>query len=259
MKEQVFILGRMGNAKKALAVIINKLGDIEEAVEFVTMQHDDELWEELIKQCIHKPEMVGILLEHTVGNLDPLYIVNKVPNGLEIPRLRDRLVKIITDYRTETSLRHGCNDILKADCVNLLIKYYNEARHGISLGNEGDEPRVNMSDHRASQAFEKSLSLKTMEMKSKTGGGGRCCICFDPFSIQNVSVIVFFCCHGYHTTCLTDSYYTSSTKESEATPKEAEAYDDYNGYADDASDENEEETKSDGPRMRCILCTTAAG
>ena len=28
-------------------------------------------------------------------------------------RLRDRLVKIITDYRTETSLRHGCNDILK--------------------------------------------------------------------------------------------------------------------------------------------------
>lgn len=30
---------------------------------------------------------VGVLLEHTVGNLDPLYIVNIVPNGLEIPRL----------------------------------------------------------------------------------------------------------------------------------------------------------------------------
>ena len=27
-------------------------------------------------------------------------------------RLRDRLVNIITDYGTETSLRHGCNDIL---------------------------------------------------------------------------------------------------------------------------------------------------
>ncbi|XP_027340722.1 vacuolar protein sorting-associated protein 41 homolog isoform X3 [Abrus precatorius] len=88
MREQVFILGRMGNSKQALSVIINKLGDIEEAVDFVTMQHDDELWEELIKQCLHKPEMVGILLEHTVGNLDPLYIVNKVPNGMEIPRLQ---------------------------------------------------------------------------------------------------------------------------------------------------------------------------
>lgn len=30
LKEQVFILGRMGNAKKALAVIINKMGDIKE-------------------------------------------------------------------------------------------------------------------------------------------------------------------------------------------------------------------------------------
>ena len=28
-----------------------------------------------------------MLLEHTVGNLDPLYIVNMVPNGIEIPRL----------------------------------------------------------------------------------------------------------------------------------------------------------------------------
>lgn len=95
----------MGNAKQALSVIINNLGDIEEvpnvllmrkriffqqiasvvplglflslycevwgdndecygcvqAVEFVNMQHDDELWEELIQQCLHKPEMVFVL------------------------------------------------------------------------------------------------------------------------------------------------------------------------------------------------------
>lgn len=31
-----------------------------QAVEFVNMQHDDELWEELIKQCLNKPEMVYI-------------------------------------------------------------------------------------------------------------------------------------------------------------------------------------------------------
>lgn len=115
-----------------------------------------------------------------------------------------------------------------------------------------------MSDTRASQVFDKSLSLRTMEMKSKTRGGGRCCICFDPFSIQNVSVIVFFCCHGYHTTCLMDSSYTSSNKK-ETTSLEAGMYNGYNGYEDDASDDIEdEETKSGGPRMRCILCTTAS-
>lgn len=29
-----------------------------QAIEFVSMQHDDELWEELIKQSLNKPEMV---------------------------------------------------------------------------------------------------------------------------------------------------------------------------------------------------------
>jgi len=248
----------MGNSKQALSVIINNLGDIEEAVEFVTMQHDDDLWEELIKQCLNKPEMVGVLLEHTVGNLDPLYIVNMVPNGLEIPRLRDRLVKIITDYRTETSLRHGCNDILKADCVNLLVKYYKEARHGIYLSNEEEEARAKRNDSSASQAIEKS-SMRTTEVKSKTRGGGRCCMCFDPFSIQNVSVIAFFCCHAYHMTCLMDSTSNVSGKKgSEATSREPLVEYEYdNGDVEDDEDDDED-TQSSSRRVRCILCTTAS-
>ncbi|XP_078448521.1 vacuolar protein sorting 41 [Wolffia australiana] len=174
LREQVFILGRMGNARKALSVIINKLEDIEQAIEFVSTQHDDELWEVLISQCRHKPEMIGALLEHTVGNLDPLYIVRTVPEGLRIPRLRDRLIKIITDYRTETSLRQGCNDILKADVVNLLIKYYKEARRAVYMGSmEGEKNSV------------------------------RCCLCLDRLSRQDSGVVVFFCCHAYHLPCLT--------------------------------------------------------
>ena len=30
---------------------------------------------------------VGALLEHTVGHIDPLHLVNKVPAGMHIPRL----------------------------------------------------------------------------------------------------------------------------------------------------------------------------
>ncbi|PKI63406.1 hypothetical protein CRG98_016211 [Punica granatum] len=258
VKEQVFILGRMGNSKQALAVIINNLGDIEEAVEFVTMQHDDDLWEELIKQCLNKPEMVGMLLEHTVGNLDPLYIVNMVPNGLEIPKLRDRLVKIITDYRTETSLRHGCNDILKADCVNLLVKYYKEARHGVYLSSEEGEARAKRDDHRASsQDTVKPLTLKNSEVKSRTRGPARCCICFDPFSIQGLSVVVFFCCHAYHEACLLDSLYTIDSKKGSKDGSSQRTMSDY-GYDDGNDEEDEDEDESATNRMRCILCTTAA-
>ncbi|KAG6474150.1 hypothetical protein ZIOFF_068074 [Zingiber officinale] len=271
VREQVFIFGRMGNAKQALALIINKLEDMEEvsasssyvstfllhvlplsafylsndsAVEFVTMQHDDDLWEELIKQCLRKPEMIGMLLEHTVGNLDPLYIVKKVPDGLEIPRLRDRLVKIITDYRTETSLRHGCNAILKTDCVNLLIKYYKEARRAVYLGIEEEAVRRKREDDAASPKTDRSANgVKHMVVKSKTRGSGRCCLCFDPFYIQSISVVVFFCCHGYHVSCLMGA--SGSMSETNNTTD-----------SDDDNSENED-NKSSGSRMRCVLCTTA--
>ncbi|KAH0667020.1 hypothetical protein KY285_028226 [Solanum tuberosum] len=262
LKEQVFILGRMGNAKQALAVIINRLGDIEEAIEFVSIQQDDELWEELIKQSFHKPEMVGVLLEHTVGNLDPLYIVNMLPNDLEIPRLRDRLVKIVTDYRTETSLRHGCNDILKADCMNLLVKYYKEAKRGVCLSDEVDDASSRRGEKSVSHLGERTMSMKSVEVKSKTRGGGRCCICFDPFSILNVSIIAFFCCHAYHTTCLMESSISiGGNKEAGVAAQRTASYDEYaNGVNDDYEDEEEEEDATSGAlRMRCILCTTAAG
>ncbi|XP_073270278.1 vacuolar protein sorting-associated protein 41 homolog isoform X2 [Primulina huaijiensis] len=257
LKEQVFILGRMGNSKQALAVIINKLGDIEEAIEFVSMQNDDELWEELIKQCLNKPEMVGVLLEHTIGNLDPLYIVNRVPNGLEIPRLRDRLVKIITDYRTETFLRHGCNDILKADCVNLLIKYYKEARRAICLSNEEDEARTKTDKNQSSQSYDRSLSIRSMEVKPKIRGGARCCMCFDPFSIHNVSIYVFYCCHSYHETCLMDSI--NSLGGSKKKPAPTPTQDELSFYKYENDDVVDDEVEYDDAQMRCILCTTAAG
>lgn len=251
LKEQAFILGRMGNTKQALAVIINQLGDMEEALEFASMQNDDEVWEELIKQSTQRPEMVGMLLEHTVGNLDPLHIVNMVPEGLEIPRLRDRLVKIITDYRTETSLRHGCNDILKADIVNLLVKYYKEARQGVYLSNEEDESRAKRDDNRMAEALTRAPSLRHIELKSKTRAGGRCCMCFDPLTIQNVSVVVFFCCHAYHMTCYVDSSNTFNDEK-----KARESFSEYGEYDDE---EDDDESQSGGSRMRCTLCTNAGG
>ena len=45
-----------------------------------------------------------MLLEHTVGNLDPLYIVNMVPNGLEIPRLVENDVKFLFQVESYCNL-----------------------------------------------------------------------------------------------------------------------------------------------------------
>lgn len=93
----------------------------------------------------------------------------------------------------------------------------------------------------SSPANERSSSLRALEIKSRTRCGARCCLCFDPLSIQDISVIVFYCCHAYHTSCLEGGLdlmkSNSSTQD---------------------SDEDDEGTPSGESRMRCVLCTTAA-
>eukprot|EP00976_Prorocentrum_cordatum_P008522 170183-Prorocentrum_minimum.AAC.2 len=62
---------------------------------------------------------VGALLEHIGLYIDPLNLLRRLPEGMQIPKLRDRLVRIVADYRAQTSLRDGCNNILRADCAAL--------------------------------------------------------------------------------------------------------------------------------------------
>ena len=148
--------------------------------------------------------------------------------------------------------------VTQADCVNLLVKYYKEEIHGICLGNEEDEARAKRNDNSASQAIEKSSSVRATEVKSKTRGGARCCMCFDPFSIQNVSVITFVRCHFYYMTCLMDSTYNVSGKKgSGATSREPRVEYEYdNGDVEDGDeDDDDDDTQSGERRVRCILCT----
>ena len=53
------------------------------------------------------------------GHINPLQLVDSIPAGLAIPRLRDRLCTIIADFRTQQSLREACNVILQHDCLRL--------------------------------------------------------------------------------------------------------------------------------------------
>ncbi|GIL83995.1 hypothetical protein Vretifemale_12716 [Volvox reticuliferus] len=131
VSEQVFVLGRMGNADQALRLIIDRLGDIPRAIDFVVGQRDDELWGRLIDWALGSSETTGALLDCIGGYVDPLLLVRRIPRGMRVERLRDRLRAIIADYRTQTSLREGCNAILRSDCRHLLSKLYDGTRRAL--------------------------------------------------------------------------------------------------------------------------------
>ncbi|PRP85869.1 vacuolar protein sorting-associated protein [Planoprotostelium fungivorum] len=164
--EMVYILGRMGRVKQALQLLIERIGDVKTAIEFIDTQNDDELWEDLIDYSMKNPKFVSGLLEHIGAYIDPVRLIKRIPMGMEVKNLRDRIVKIISDYHLQMSLREGCNEILKADCVDLIQRLHRSNRRGVRVA----------QDH-------------------------RCPICDDNILTQK-DVIIFGCRHIYHQSCL---------------------------------------------------------
>lgn len=49
------------------------------------------------------PEFITVLLQNIGTHVDPIMLIQKIPNGMEIPGLRDSLVKILHDYTLQVS------------------------------------------------------------------------------------------------------------------------------------------------------------
>jgi len=181
--ELVFVLSRMGNNRQALALIIEKIGDVKEAIEFVQTKNDDELWEDLIAHSMTNPTFVSGLLENIGGHVDPIKLIRRIPNGMKIPHLRDRLVKIISDYNLQMSLRDGCNRILKNDCVDLTLRLHRAQKRSLRV----DMP-LRCSTCGAHVQAKKSSATATDE-----------------------GAVAFFCSHVYHSVCLRTAIQQTTT------------------------------------------------
>ena len=100
--ELIYILGITGGQSEvALRLIIEELKDVKMAIEFVQEQNDDVLWDSLISMSIKNPTFLSGFLEHIGAHVDPLKLIERIPNGVAVEGLRDRLVKIISDYNLQ--------------------------------------------------------------------------------------------------------------------------------------------------------------
>jgi len=131
VKEQVFLLGRMGNLTQALKLIMERLGDVDHAIQFCMEQADEELWENLIDYAMAKPQFITALLQNVGAHIDPIKVIARINKSMEIPGLRDSLVKILQDYNLQLSLRDGCRKILVADSFNLMERLVKTQKRGV--------------------------------------------------------------------------------------------------------------------------------
>lgn len=128
----VFILGRMGNTHEALRLIINQMNNIEAAIEFCKEHGDSDLWAELMDISVCKPQLLSTLLrEVSTYATDPIGLISRIPEGVEVPDLMPLLVKILHDYRLQVTLEDGCRKVLHSDCYNLVKRNHRMRSRGL--------------------------------------------------------------------------------------------------------------------------------
>ncbi|KAJ5066815.1 vacuolar protein sorting-associated protein [Anaeramoeba ignava] len=172
IREMVFIMKRMGNAKQTLDIIIKELKDIKQAIEFVQEEGDKDLWNDLIKYCLTNPNYLSDLLDHTLSTkFDILQVVRRIPPKMQIPHLQNKLTAILDDFKLQVQLREVTKDIIEKDCTDLMFVFYKQSRRG---------RRVTSSQH--------------------------CYLCGESILNQpHQNSIVFNCGHAYHKSCLSDT------------------------------------------------------
>ena len=172
--EMVFLLSRMGNNKKALSMIIEKEKDINKAIEFTKEQKDDVLWQDLINQSMSKPLFVKALLMNIGTAINPIILIKRIHAEMEIPGLRDSLVKILQDYNLQVALHEGCKRILDKDSVAIMQRQVRAQARGYQV-----------SDDAICEGCQGYIIVENSQQTSDT--------------------VVFFCEHYYHERCLQQS------------------------------------------------------
>ena len=133
---------------------------------------------------IHSAFIRG-LLENVGAGIDPIRLIRRIKNGLEIPGLKPALIKILQDFNLQLSLLDGCKTILGGDCADLAKKFHKDQTSGFFLS--GTSVFISPSNPIYSHEF----SGKTI-----------CPICTLPLQQHPQGLVLLFLCrHVVHAKC----------------------------------------------------------
>lgn len=113
--ELVYLYSKTGRTKQALYLIIDRLGDVSQAIAFAKEQDDPDLWEDLLNYSMDKPRFIRGLLEEVGTAIDSLTLIRRIPEGLEIPGLREGLQHMMKEHEIQYSISSGVARVLRSE------------------------------------------------------------------------------------------------------------------------------------------------
>lgn len=131
--EMAYLLGRMGNNREKLNLVVNKLCDINQAIEICKNQNESYLWHDLVNLSIDKPDFLQVLLQRMGTYTDPRILIRKIGRNTFIPDLKNTIANMITDCKLQMSVEEEHTKIVVNDCFQLLEKYHNKMKKGLGV------------------------------------------------------------------------------------------------------------------------------
>jgi hypothetical protein len=183
-------------------LIIDKLADVSQAIAFAKEQDDTDLWEDLLNYSMDKPRFIRGLLEEVGTAINPITLVRRIPEGLEIEGLRDGLSRMIKEYELQHSISSGVARVLRGEVAAAQTTLRSGQRKGVKF----DVVRKG-SDHidvePADVPNPTDKPIIPVDQLRKLPEPGHCVGCHEPFSEEETETLVGFACgHVFHLTHL---------------------------------------------------------
>ncbi|KAI4111421.1 MAG: hypothetical protein LQ339_000620 [Xanthoria mediterranea] len=188
--ELVYLLSKEGRMTEALRLIIDEIGDVSQAIAFAKEQGDQSLWDDLLNYSMNKPSFIRGLLEEVGTSIDPVKLVRKIPEGLEIQGLKGGLKRIIREYEIQHSISEGVARVLRGEVAAAM------ADKGKGL-NKGIKFEIGET-HKDPITMHNSRTGRPRQVKK-----GYCPGCERAFIPEDPELLISFPCqHVFHLPCL---------------------------------------------------------
>lgn len=147
VQELVYLLGKVGQNDRALKLIIERLGDPAQAIEFAKEQNDKELWDELLNYSMERPLFIkALLIQSGTGAIDPMIIFQKMPSGMQISQFKDILIKLFIDKEVSLSLIQATFSIIENETRALSSDLRQSRLKGDMVDFESDHSELDLME-----------------------------------------------------------------------------------------------------------------
>lgn len=182
------------------------------------------MWDDLLDYSMDKPRFIRGLLEEVGTAIDPITLVRRIPEGLEIDGLRDGLSRMIKEYEIQHSISSGVARVLRGEVATAQNTLRSGQRKGVKFDvvikaeDHIDVTPVDVAEPAADNDDKDNDDVAAVRAR-KPIRPGHCVGCHEPFTEGEQETLVGFACgHVFHLSHLLE--YTHPSRPS--TPPSAD-------------------------------------